>query len=57
MLYLLAAAGLAIAALLLWRAGSPQELARARAGRPSAPDDDPEFLATLDDRKPGDEGN
>lgn len=54
MLYLLAAAGLATAALLLWRAGSPQ-LTGARTGPPVAPDDDPEFLATLDQHKPGDE--
>lgn len=55
MLYLLAAVGLATAGVLLWQASAPGNLATSRTGRSSAPDDDPEFLATLDKRVDGDD--
>lgn len=67
MLYLLAAIGAICVAVLLWRAfvsNPPQQLSERRptrptrpGGRPSrpaplAPDDDPDFLRKLGERKP-----
>jgi hypothetical protein len=64
MLYLLAAIGAICVAVLLWRAfvsNPPQQLSDRRptrpGGRPSrpaplAPDDDPDFLRKLGERKP-----
>jgi len=52
MLYLLAAVGVIAVAVLLWRAfgASPASVAPRRPG-PIAPDDDPDFLRRLDERK------
>lgn len=68
MLYLLAAIGAICVAVLLWRAfvANPAEVAERRSSRPIrpgrpgrssrpaplAPDDDPEFLRGLSQRKP-----
>ena len=62
MLYLLAAIGAICVAVLLWRAfvSNPAEVTErrpTRPGRPSrpapmAPDDDPDFLRKLGERKP-----
>ncbi|OLF15784.1 hypothetical protein [Actinophytocola xanthii] len=65
MLYMLAAIGAICVAVLLWRAfvaspeqaGEPGERRIPRPGRPSrpspiAPDDDPDFLRKLGERKP-----
>jgi hypothetical protein len=62
MLYLLAAIGAICVAVLLWRAfvSNPAELGErrpSRTGRPNrpapiAPDDDPDFLRKLGERKP-----
>jgi len=48
-LYLLAAIGAITVAVLLWRAFGPQFQQRPQY-RPVAPDDDPEFLRSLDER-------
>lgn len=59
MLYLLAAIGAICVAVLLWRAfvagpgeSGEQRPARTRRTTPVAPDDDPEFLRKLGQRKP-----
>lgn len=60
MLYLLAAIGAICVVVLLWRAfvASPTTVGDRRVSRPSrrpgqvAPDDDPEFLRSLNERKP-----
>lgn len=61
MLYLLAAIGAVCVAVLLWRAfvANPTTVGQRRSGRPTrptrpapmAPDDDPEFLRRLGERK------
>lgn len=52
MIYLLAAVGAVTIAVLLWRAFGPQaaEVSQRRSA-PLAPDDDPDFLRTLDERR------
>jgi hypothetical protein len=62
MLYLLAAIGAICVAVLLWRAfvSNPAEVTERRPTRPGrlsrpapmAPDDDPDFLRKLGERKP-----
>lgn len=62
MLYLLAAIGAICVAVLLWRAfvSNPTEVSERRPTRPGrptrpapmAPDDDPDFLRKLGERKP-----
>jgi len=67
MLYLLAAIGAICVVVLLWRAfvANPAEMSERRVSRPSrptsgpsrrpgpiAPDDDPEFLRSLNEKKP-----
>jgi hypothetical protein len=60
MLFVLAAIGVVTIAVLLWRAfGVPANETTPRSTRPrrvTAPDDDPEFLRSLDKRKPEDGG-
>ena len=59
MLYLLAAIGAICVVVLLWRAfvANPTTVSERRVSRPSrrtgpiAPDDDPEFLRSLNERK------
>lgn len=59
MLYLLAAIGAICVVVLLWRAfvANPTTVGERRVSRPSrpsgpvAPDDDPEFLRSLNERK------
>jgi hypothetical protein len=59
MLYLLAAIGAICVVVLLWRAfvANPTTVSERRVNRPSrrtgpiAPDDDPEFLRSLNERK------
>jgi len=63
MIYLLAAIGAVCVVVLLWRAfvANPTEVAERRVARPSrpttrrpgpiAPDDDPEFLRSLNEQK------
>jgi hypothetical protein len=54
MQYIMAAIGVATLTALLWRVLRPQRPAQRRV---RAPDDDPEFLASLNRRQqPGDEG-
>jgi hypothetical protein len=52
LLYLLAAIGALTVAFLLWRAFGPQRLELAPRRPVIAPDDDPEFLRSLGERKP-----
>ncbi|GAA4557386.1 hypothetical protein [Pseudonocardia xishanensis] len=61
LLYVVAFAGAAVIALLLWRAmngdraeiprgtGAPRTSGPARRTRPTGPDDDPDFLRSLDE--------
>jgi hypothetical protein len=66
MLYLLAAVGAICVVVLLWRAfvANPTSASERRVNRPTrpgrrpapvAPDDDPEFLRSLNKRKPPEE--
>ena len=62
MLFVLAAIGAVTVAVLLWRAfGVPANETTPRSSRPtrrtSAPDDDPEFLRSLDKRNREDGGS
>ncbi|HEV2778266.1 MAG TPA: hypothetical protein VGX25_02595 [Actinophytocola sp.] len=54
MLYLLAAIGAIAVIVLLWRAfvARPASVSPRRTSRSVAPDDDPEFLRRLGERKP-----
>ncbi|MCP3798986.1 hypothetical protein NLX83_06930 [Allokutzneria sp. A3M-2-11 16] len=49
-LYMLAAIGAVTISALLWRAFGPEQTSKPRAAA-LAPDDDPEFLRRLDERK------
>ncbi|SDN15989.1 hypothetical protein [Allokutzneria albata] len=49
-LYMLAAIGAVTISALLWRAFGPEQTSKPRAVT-LAPDDDPEFLRRLDERK------
>ena len=53
MLYLLAAIGAIAVVVLLWRAfvAHPETVAPRRSPRSVAPDDDPDFLRGLDEKK------
>jgi hypothetical protein len=51
--YLMAAIGVAALTALLWKVLRPQ---RPAGHSVRAPDDDPEFLASLNRNRPGDEG-
>ena len=53
MVYLLAAVGALTIAVLMWRAFGPQtaEVAPKRRTAPIAPDDDPDFLRKLDEKR------
>ena len=58
MLYVLAAVGALTIAVLMWRAFGPQTADVAQRRRsPIAPDDDPDFLRKLDERRKRDEDN
>ena len=59
MLFVLAAIGAVTVAVLLWRAFGfqPEETAPRSRGRVTAPDDDPEFLRSLDKRNREDGGD
>ncbi|WP_424190074.1 hypothetical protein ACOBQX_14655 [Actinokineospora sp. G85] len=58
MIYLLAIVGAVTVAVLLWKALAPQVEAAgaARGKRGLAPDDDPDFLRGLDQRKKPEDG-
>lgn len=52
MVYLLAAVGALTIAVLMWRAFGPQPADVAQRGRSAiAPDDDPDFLRKLDEKR------
>ena len=51
MIYLLAAIGALTVAVLVWRAFAPQQAEYTPGRRTIAPDDDPEFLRKLDEKR------
>ncbi|GLZ30687.1 hypothetical protein Lesp02_28760 [Lentzea sp. NBRC 105346] len=51
MIYLLAAIGALTVAVLVWRAFAPQQPEYTPGRRTIAPDDDPEFLRKLDEKR------
>ncbi|MEU0877926.1 hypothetical protein ABZ345_04960 [Lentzea sp. NPDC005914] len=55
MIYLLAVIGALTVAVLVWRAFAPQHSEYTPGRKVIAPDDDPEFLRKLDERRKRDE--